>query len=367
MDGNDNYNFQKLTPKVIPDFPVCVWSGSRRTGKTTHLRYLMYLMQHSRHKFDAVYVMCGSAATRKILAKNCVPFMMTDHFAASTIMALITSQEEIVDSGGHPQHILIILDDLGFDKKKLNASTALAKLLKNGRHAHVTVFMTTHSALDMNCDLRENVDLTFFPGTYANKRNVLDKIYKNYASSFPTFRAFANGYRETTMQRSWMAIMTDPMRTKVSECIFWLRAHIPEMEKIVDEKHQEQYHIGRKSYWDAWRRYRRRATDPKQPNGGGAPAHVPKRQAVRAYPGGPEIRCVGNEEDLHRIEEEKNKQRRPHPQPQPQQQSASRHPPVKRDAPSMMDGDRWSKSKPAAAASPRQSTIVRKDCAPLVV
>jgi hypothetical protein len=307
---DENYNFKKLTTDVIPRHPVCVWSGSRRTGKTTMYRYLMYLMHYSKHSWDAVYVMCGSASTRLLLAKNCPPYMMVDHFDPGKLMNLMETQERKIEAGEPVQDILIVLDDLGFDKKKLNASVPLAKAFKNGRHARMTVFMTTHSALEMECGLRENVDITFFPGSYINKKKVMQKIHEHYCSSFPTFGAFVRGYRTTTTCRSWLAVITDPDRTAVSDCIFWLRAHAhkdpvtEEMHIIVDKKkgHNECFKIGRKAYWDVWRRYQKKTRDPSR-----APVAPAPKPALRAYPGGPEIQCVGNEEDLKNIEDEQKR------------------------------------------------------------
>lgn len=168
--------------------------GKRGTGKSVLLRDLLYRFWCT-GKVDAVLAMTPTMETMRAF-KTMIPecFLYTE-FAQMALAGVLEVQREACHNGITPQHVLIVLDDMMYDKSILKGKE-MREVFMNGRHLNITFIISMQYLMDMGPDLRSNVDYVFAlrESSHANRT----KLWKYWFGMFSVFAEFVRTFEACT-------------------------------------------------------------------------------------------------------------------------------------------------------------------------
>ena len=158
-----------------------------------------------------------------IIPKSCI----YEDFDEEKILDLIAHQKKSLckyGKEGTPK-ILLILDDLAFDSKMFRTK-AFRKLFFNGRHAQITVIITSQFALDMPPPIRSQLHLTFTACEVTD--STLDRLHENYFSLINKYHDFKRIMLKITRDRH-MLVMHNKFTDKldIEHLLYWYKAPFP--------------------------------------------------------------------------------------------------------------------------------------------
>ena len=175
---------------------------------------------------DMAIVMCPTAEENNypdIVPRCCI----YEEFDEEVVLGLLAHQKKCRIKYGveGTKKILIILDDLSFDSKMFRLK-GFRKLINNGRHAQITVIITSQFALDMPTFIRSQLHLTFTACEITD--NVLDRLHENYFSLIDKYQDFKRIMRQITKNRH-MLVMHNKFTEdiNVSNLLYWYKAPFP--------------------------------------------------------------------------------------------------------------------------------------------
>ena len=202
---------------TIPLGTITLIQGRRNTGKSTILRSLMYAL---RDKVDYCVAMTPTHSSadffRTVLPSQ---FVYDKGIDVGVIERALAMQRALVAKGKH-RHLLLILDDVSYDKVAFR-SPVIGDAWRNGRHANLTIMLTSQAIYDLPCDLRANTDLIF-----ALRDPIIQNRRKLHLAYFGQleFDAFARCFAKCTQDYGAIVLnQTVPTNTP-DECLFWYRA-----------------------------------------------------------------------------------------------------------------------------------------------
>lgn len=186
----------EFSPKdQLPEFGAILYTGRSGSGKTVVIEDMMY---HYRDKVDQVVVFCGSKDTCRMYEKH-VPGAFVYHgFDADKLKSIYEEQERRVELGSSVR-LLIIMDDLAYLKKAINSDPTLVRILYNGRHAKIMLFLSMQYCKNITPDLRGQAKLIFA----CNEKNPQnrEKLYDAFNPVFRNFLDFDKCMKTCTMNR----------------------------------------------------------------------------------------------------------------------------------------------------------------------
>jgi hypothetical protein len=172
---------------------------------------------------DLVIVFCPTAEENGY-PEFVPPMNIYEDWDEDFILDLVKSQKKEV-LRGEAKDILIILDDCAFDSKMFR-SKAFRKLFFNGRHARITVIITSQYALDMPPPIRAQLDLTFTAIEFSD--NTLERLHDNYFSMINKYNDFKRILMKIARNRCMLVmhnIFSDS--NKIDELLYWYKAQFP--------------------------------------------------------------------------------------------------------------------------------------------
>jgi hypothetical protein len=117
--------------------------------------------------------------------------------------------------------ILTIVDDCLDDRSMFNKAPQPG-IFKNGRHWKMLYIVSLQYALDIQPQMRCNIDGVFlFREPNLNMRK---KLYENFASIIPDFKLFEKLMNEFTGDYTALYIKNDITTNDWRECVFWFKA-----------------------------------------------------------------------------------------------------------------------------------------------
>jgi hypothetical protein len=207
----------RFDPASLPLGSISLVQGRRNTGKSTILKSLMFAV---RSKIDCVVAMTPTQSSvdffRSVMPTALVYEKGID---VGVIEAMLTMQRELI-SKGKRRELLLILDDVSYDKASFR-SPVLGDAWRNGRHAAVTIMMTSQACFDIPPDLRSNTDIIFAlrDPILTNRK----KLHAAYFGQLP-FDAFSQCFEACTAQYGAVVLNQTVPTNEPSECLFWFRA-----------------------------------------------------------------------------------------------------------------------------------------------
>lgn len=222
--------------------PVIVFIGRRDVGKSYLVKDLLYHHQD----IPIGLVISGTESANGFYGKI-VPKMFIHHeYNTVLIQNIIQRQKLVIKQMTRDMELyrktsidpraFVILDDCLFDDK-WTRDKMMRFLFLNGRHAKVMLIMTMQYPLGLSPILRTNLDYVFIlREPYLSNR---EKIWRNYASMFPTLESFCSIMDQCTQNFECLVLHNNAKSNKLTDIVFWYKA----------ESHND-FKIGAKEYWD---------------------------------------------------------------------------------------------------------------------
>lgn len=198
-----------VDPRVFGRGTFNILYGSRFTGKTTLLAYLIKTFYLKRGVFDGILVLTPSvmdAAWNSIRHRKKVTLLSKCN--DSILFDLLEGQEERVREGSR-KHILLVIDDFATQCRSLKA---LEELAVRGRHSYITVICTAQYSRLLSPTIRQQAQgVVLFKSSDNELRNLANEGLRALVDT----ETFVEWVKEHTQQpRSFVYInLRDPNRT----------------------------------------------------------------------------------------------------------------------------------------------------------
>lgn len=158
--------------------------GKAGTGKSTLIRYLLYL---KRNIFPAGVLVSGTEESNKFYSEIIPDLFIYNEYNEDIIKSVISRQKHALNYNIENPWLFLLLDDCTEDKSIFNKPLQQA-LFKNGRHWKLLYILSLQHGTDIPPAIRTNVDGVFI--FRETNENNLKNIYLNYASVIPKFEIF---------------------------------------------------------------------------------------------------------------------------------------------------------------------------------
>ena len=116
------------------------------------------------------------------------------------------------------------MDDLLADVSKWKKDTNINWIFMNGRHANITLILTMQYQMGIPPELRVNIDYLFI--CKETKKTELEKLYKYYASIFPSYDMFRQVLNQATQNYGCLVIDCSSNKNLLEDQVFIYRAQL---------------------------------------------------------------------------------------------------------------------------------------------
>lgn len=198
---------------------------------------ILVLGKRNRGKSTAVIDLC-----RFVKAPKGIVFSATDHcahvfdkiFPARHVVADLTEEklEHLIrvqknltakDKRFEKTGCLLVIDDVGFDRRFWQRSKALSEIMCNGRHYNFTVILALQDAVSLPPALRAQLDLVFcLAEAFASNQK---RLYEFFFGMFDEQTSFRKCLQECTRDYGMLVLdnrSADP--SDLAQTVFWYRA-----------------------------------------------------------------------------------------------------------------------------------------------
>ena len=211
---------KRFNPQELKPDRICLFVGKRGTGKSTLLRDIMY---HMRTYIDVPTAMTPTEDSAEMF-ESCMPASCVHRdFHEATVDRIIDCQRKAAKKKKEPKHILLVLDDMGFDKKVLKGKN-MRDLFMNGRHYSVTLCLTLQYCVDMGPDLRSQIDYCFCLREPIISNRL--KLWKYFFGGFSQFQDFASVFDTCTSNNECLVIDNTIKSNNLADFIYYYKADI---------------------------------------------------------------------------------------------------------------------------------------------
>ena len=125
---------QKLDPTTLRPGQVLLFCGRRGSGKSHCLRFIMHAMKDH---FDLACAMTPTVSSQEMFAELMPRSLIYPELREDVIENMLKLNRELALKN-KTKSILLIFDDLSYDKSIFRTSKVLLDLAKNGRHCMIT-------------------------------------------------------------------------------------------------------------------------------------------------------------------------------------------------------------------------------------
>lgn len=208
---------------------VSIIVGKRKTGKSVVIGELMYYL--SKQKVPRACVFSATEeGSENAFFSNHVPdsFIFGINDIESRLTAMYQNQQElqIKKKLGHiPRdtdlRILIVLDDIGFDRKILNCNI-IQEIIMNGRHRDILLIISLQNLMQLSSQLRSNCDYIICLKEAGN--NILKNLYNNFFAAFEKQSQFKIAFDACTANYGCMVKDNTSNDPTVDGSICWYKA-----------------------------------------------------------------------------------------------------------------------------------------------
>jgi hypothetical protein len=207
--------------------PVIVLIGRRDTGKSYLVRDLLYHHQD----IPLGTVISGTEAGNGFYAQHVPKLFIHDEYNTvlienilrrqKVVLKQMTKEVEMYRRSTIDPRAFVILDDCLYDQS-WTRDKMMRLLFMNGRHWKIMLIITMQYPLGIPPNLRTNIDYVFIlREPYMTNR---ERIWRNYASMFPTLESFCSVMDQTTENYECLVINNNAKSNKLNDQIFWYRA-----------------------------------------------------------------------------------------------------------------------------------------------
>ena len=161
-------------PEELPSHFSIIVYGQRRTGKTTWLLWMMWLLKD---RFDEI-VVYSSTHHEGTFQKFVNPKMCFSVYREGVMQACINHQKARKQKGEKMPRVLVVMDDVLDQMKDLRRSDALLQLFTQGRHFNISIVILSQHCKALPPAFRKNVDAAVIFRTFSN--DMCKSYYEDY-------------------------------------------------------------------------------------------------------------------------------------------------------------------------------------------
>ncbi|MAA78244.1 MAG: hypothetical protein CL916_03215 [Deltaproteobacteria bacterium] len=171
--------------------------------------------------------------------ESCMPESCVHReFSEAAIQKILDHQNATARKKKPLKHVLIVLDDLMFDKRVVKGQN-MREIYMNGRHCAITLMITAQYCMDLGPELRSQIDYCFCLREPVVANRI--KLWKYFFGGFETFDDFSLTYSQCTSDNECIAIDNTVKSNELEDFIFWYKANI----------NMAPYKLGGPSFWKA--------------------------------------------------------------------------------------------------------------------
>jgi hypothetical protein len=216
--------FKKLNVSQLRSTSCCMLVGRRGTGKTVLMKNLAYHMFASKcqggEEIDMAVVFSPTEKMQHVFDTFVPKCFIYTEYREDIIEQLLATQRELIEKNGHTKTILLILDDLAYDRKFFT-TRAFRELVMNGRHCKIFIMCAVQYVMDIPTAIRGNIDVSFSMSD--NSAQVRDRLWSNLFSQVPR-REFPKIFDKLTDNRRAIVSINSSNSNKLEDTLFWYRA-----------------------------------------------------------------------------------------------------------------------------------------------
>lgn len=222
--------------------PVIVLIGRRDTGKSYLVQDLLYF-----HRDVPMGTIISGTEAGNGFYKPIMPKILIHHdYESSIVEGVLRRQKEVMKQVNRDKvqygrstldpRTFLVLDDCLYDDK-WTRDPLMRLVFMNGRHWKVMMLITMQYPMGIPPVLRTNIDYVFIlrEPVHTNR----ERIWKNYASMFPTLDAFCMIMDQTTNNYECLVIDNNAKSNTITDMVFWYKA-----------VQRPAYKLAAKEYWD---------------------------------------------------------------------------------------------------------------------
>ena len=189
--------------------------GKRHTGKSVLVKDLLSKIPRPDYAIAMAPTEDSLAEFRKFLPESCI----FDHFSQDKLERAVSVQRELV-SRGKKRTLLILLDDCMYQKGVLRSS-AMRSIFFNGRHDHISLWVTAQYMMDVEVSLRTNIDYLF-----TMRENILTNRHKlhKYYFGFFKFDVFDKVMSACTQDYKALVLDGTVPSNEATDVVHWYKA-----------------------------------------------------------------------------------------------------------------------------------------------
>ncbi|CAM9636692.1 unnamed protein product, partial [Phaeothamnion confervicola] len=215
--------------------------GKRASGKSVLISDLLYHL--NRAKVPRIVVFSGTEASTGYYGQFVPDAFIFSTLDLDVLERIVENQKKLTADkkfGRIPAdtdiRLVLLLDDVGFDKKVLK-STTIREVLMNGRHHGIIFMLALQYSMDISPDLRTNIDYVFSMRDNI-PRNVA-KLYENFFGVFETLQQFRTVFEQCTQNYECICMDNTNPCAPLQESIQWYKAKLG-----------RSFHFGSKESWE---------------------------------------------------------------------------------------------------------------------
>jgi hypothetical protein len=232
---------KKLSVTQLRSTSCCMVVGRRGTGKTVLMKNLAYHMFADKclggEEIDMAVVFSPTEKMQHVFDTFVPKCFIYTEYREDIIEMLLATQRALLEKNGHTKTILLILDDLAYDKKFFSTK-AFRELVMNGRHCKIFIMCAVQYVIDIPPAIRGNIDVTFAMAD--NSAQNRDKLWANLFSQVPK-RDFPRIFEKATHNRTAIVSLNSSNSTKIEDTLFCYRAD--------PENCPDKFMLGRPVFW----------------------------------------------------------------------------------------------------------------------
>tara|TARA_B100001093_G_scaffold518696_2_gene604490 strand:- start:10380 stop:11288 length:909 start_codon:yes stop_codon:yes gene_type:complete len=240
---------QEFNVQLLDTTSTIACFGKRHSGKTVLICDLMYNL----HKYggkkgikpDLIIVFSATDEMQSNFSKFVPSGFIHQEFSESKLISILELQKSLKLKQGRCPCVVVIIDDMGFDRNVLNTPT-IARIFSNGRHYNIMFIMSFQYVHQLPASLRANLDVTIAlkEPIISNRKRLFQSLYGIMGS----FKVFEKSFREVTNDYGAMISVSNGSSSNLIEKnIFWYKASLD----VPDT-----FKAGRPVFWEWSKQYK---------------------------------------------------------------------------------------------------------------
>jgi hypothetical protein len=244
------YNIKRFDIRKMPSDSTVVLIGKRRTGKSFLMKDILY---HKRNSIPAGIVISKTERLSPFFQHFIPGMYIHNEYDSKILQNIFIRQEKASKENWSNPFCFLVMDDCLSDSKSWTKDKYIAEVFYNGRHHKIFFMLAMQEPMGITPGLRGNIDYIFI--TKNNNPNQREKIYKQYAGMFPSFKVFNEILDTCTKDHNVLVIdNVNADSNKLEDLIFFYKAEphdfkmFTEQEWMINQKiYQEENNITKSS------------------------------------------------------------------------------------------------------------------------